>query len=76
MTGTRNENGAVYSLVEIRLDTGRHHQIRVQMSHLGCPLAGDRKYGGTAAPGPLKLCAYRLEFLHPSDHRPMHFELP
>lgn len=76
VTGTRNENGAVYSLVEIRLDTGRHHQIRVQMSHLGCPLAGDRKYGGTAAPGPLKLCAYRLEFLHPSDHRPMHFELP
>lgn len=35
----------VTSLVHIRLDTGRHHQIRVQMAHLGCPLAGDRKYG-------------------------------
>ena len=40
----------VTSLVEIQLDTGRHHQIRVQMAHLGCPLVGDRKYGGTAAP--------------------------
>lgn len=76
VTGTRSENGTVYSLLEIRLDTGRHHQIRVQMSHLGCPLAGDRKYGAGTERGPLKLCAYRLEFLHPSDHRPMCFELP
>ena len=38
------------SLVEIQLDTGRHHQIRVQMAHLGCPLAGDRKYGSPAVP--------------------------
>ena len=34
-------------LIEIRLDTGRHHQIRVQMSHHGFPLIGDRKYGGS-----------------------------
>lgn len=35
----------VHNLVKIRLLTGRHHQIRVQMAHLGTPLAGDRKYG-------------------------------
>lgn len=34
-----------YAIAEITLDTGRHHQIRVQMAHLGCPIAGDRKYG-------------------------------
>ncbi len=73
------------ALVEIRLDTGRHHQIRVQMSHLGHPLAGDRKYGSlfcekTSAERensePLRLCAYRLEFRHPRDGRRMVFELP
>ena len=65
------------SLIEIRLDTGRHHQIRVQISHHGFPLIGDRKYGGSdSGAGPLKLCAYRLEFLHPTDGRPMNFELP
>ena len=76
MTEPRNTGNDVHSIVEIRLDTGRHHQIRVQMAHLGCPLAGDRKYGSEKNTGPLRLCAYRLKFLHPSDHRPMQFELP
>ncbi|MDE7062151.1 MAG: RNA pseudouridine synthase [Lachnospiraceae bacterium] len=54
------------SLVEIRLYTGRHHQIRVQLAHAGCPLMGDRKYGNTASPTvPLALCACRLAFRHP-----------
>ncbi len=94
----------VTSLVEVTLDTGRHHQIRVQMSHLGCPLAGDRKYGYTGTQNkahdragtpedaehsdfvphrrnrknaePLKLCAYKLCFKHPSDGRELTFELP
>ena len=35
-----------FSVAEIKLDTGRHHQIRVQMAHIGCPVAGDKKYGG------------------------------
>jgi len=39
------DTSPVTALVEIHLDTGRHHQIRVQMAHLGCPLVGDRKYG-------------------------------
>ena len=78
----------VTSLVKIKLDTGRHHQIRVQMAHLGCPLAGDRKYGENSADSSdgrlirknnsasLKLCAYRLEFKHPANGKEMTFELP
>ena len=46
---TYSDSSSAASLVEIRLDTGRHHQIRVQMAHLGCPLVGDRKYGSSAA---------------------------
>lgn len=80
-----HETSPVTSLLDIRLDTGRHHQIRVQMAHLGCPLAGDRKYGSPSAGGDaaykkgtecVKLCAYRLEFNHPRDGRKMIFELP
>lgn len=67
------------SLVEIHLDTGRHHQIRVQMAHLGCPLAGDRKYGADKSTKentePLKLCAFQLDFKHPADGRKMNFTI-
>ncbi len=56
------------SLVEIDLETGRHHQIRVQMAHLGFPIVGDLRYG---AQGPLPqkqiaLLAHELEFEHPT----------
>lgn len=81
---THPDAGTPYSVVEIHLDTGRHHQIRVQMAHHGFPLLGDRKYGGAPsdkAPGRmfpqvLCLCAYRLDLRHPSDGKEMHFELP
>ena len=87
---TYEDAGAVTSLVKIRLDTGRHHQIRVQMAHMGCPLVGDRKYGAcnpektngknipvhTKSAEPLRLCAYRLEFKHPATRKDMVFELP
>ena len=54
---------AEFSLAEIHLDTGRHHQIRVQMAHLGCPIAGDRKYGPNQTSfSQLQLFACRLEF--------------
>lgn len=63
--------------LEIHLLTGRHHQIRVQLAHMGCPIAGDTKYNPSAkVPGTwqeLKLCAFRLEFAHPSDGRSMRF---
>lgn len=68
------------TLAEITLKTGRHHQIRVQMSHLGCPIVGDSKYG--AAPDSasgfdgLQLFACRLTFKHPRTHQQMEFHLP
>ncbi len=53
-------------LAEIRLKTGRHHQIRVQMAHAGLPLAGDRKYGAAGDKGQNPaLCAVELSFSHP-----------
>ncbi len=64
------------SLLDIRLDTGRHHQIRVQLAHAGCPIIGDRKYGSRKDPGTLMLCAYRLQFCHPGDERLLTFDLP
>ena len=62
------------SLAEITLDTGRHHQIRVQMAHLGCPIQGDVKYGATV-PSQLQLYAYRLTFRHPVHHQLLEFAL-
>ena len=54
------------SLVDVRLHTGRSHQIRVQMNAIGCPLYGDMRYGGEKAKkGHLALWAYYLSFTHP-----------
>lgn len=62
------------SLLVIRLDTGRHHQIRVQMAAAGHPLSGDGKYGAqTQAHQPLALCSCRLSFVHPLSGQPMTF---
>ncbi len=63
------------ALVEIHLKTGRHHQIRVQMAHLGTPLAGDRKYGAAHEGVQLSLCAYKLRFEHPLTHKKMEFSV-
>lgn len=62
------------TLLSIRLETGRHHQIRVQMAAMGCPIAGDRKYGQPDGRSRLMLCACRLEFLHPHTRKRMWFE--
>ena len=63
-------------LVYICLDTGRHHQIRVQMAHAGMPLIGDRKYNAQEQTTlPLGLCSYQLEFLHPKNKKKMVFEI-
>lgn len=53
------------SLLKIKLSTGRSHQIRVQMKHIGHPLVGDNRYGGAKAQN-IALWAYQLEFSHPS----------
>ena len=65
------------SLVHVHLDTGRHHQIRVQMAYAGHPLLGDRKYNPGCGPGyfPVGLCAVRIAFLHPSTRQEMEFEV-
>lgn len=55
-----------YSFTEVRLHTGRSHQIRVQMNAIGCPVFGDMRYGGAkAVKGYLALWAYYLSFTHP-----------
>ncbi len=61
------------SLVEVELITGLSHQIRVQLSAVGHPIIGDRKYGSTerAAPGRIDLFAHSLTFLHPIRRQPI-----
>ncbi len=60
------EENAGLCLVDVRLHTGRSHQIRVQMNAIGCPLYGDMRYGGEKAKkGHLALWAYYLSFTHP-----------
>ncbi len=63
------------ALVNIRLHTGRHHQIRVQMAHAGLPLIGDHKYGPTSPDTSLALCSYRLQFSHPRSEQVMDFSI-
>ena len=66
-----------YSLVELKLDTGRKNQIRVHLQDLGCPVCGDIKYGNGDDPiGRLCLHAFRLDFYHPITREPLHFETP
>lgn len=62
------------TLADISLQTGRHHQIRVQMAGHGLPLWGDQRYNPAAKPGQqLALWAYSLTLEHPTLHRPMAF---
>ncbi len=60
------------SLVSVRLQTGRTHQIRVQFASRGYPLVGDRKYG-TDEDCPIALWSYHLQFPHPQDDKIMDF---
>lgn len=63
------------ALVEIQLKTGRPHQIRVQMAHIGAPLEGDYRYGGSKGVN-LALWAYALKFTHPVKKEVMQFCVP
>ena len=56
-----------YTLVEIELMTGRHHQIRCQLAKIGCPIKGDLKYGARRSnpDGSISLLARKVEFIHP-----------
>lgn len=73
------EKNETKALLKIKLATGRHHQIRVQMAHAGWPLVGDRKYhfkenmnGGSC---PMCLCSYKLGFSHPTTKKKLEFEI-
>ena len=64
------------ALVDVRLHTGRSHQIRVQMNAIGNPLYGDMRYGGEKAKkGHLALWAYYLSFTHPVSKERMVFRV-
>ena len=56
-----------YHLLEVKLETGRHHQIRVQLAKIGCPIKGDLKYGATRSnrDGSISLHARSISFIHP-----------
>ena len=56
-----------YCLIEVELLTGRHHQIRAQLSHIGCPIKGDLKYGAKRSnpDGSISLLSCEVEFVHP-----------
>ena len=71
------------AILDIRIETGRFHQIRVQMSHAGMPLLGDSKYG-TQESATLSrqlgirnvaLCAYAVEFMHPVNGKRLGFNI-
>lgn len=57
-----------YTLLEVQLETGRHHQIRAQLAHMGCIIKGDLKYGAKRPnpDGSISLHARKLEFEHPT----------
>jgi 23S rRNA pseudouridine1911/1915/1917 synthase len=59
--------------LDIQLYTGRHHQIRLQMAHIGCPLLGDQKYGTGSGRTTLALCSYRMSFSHPRTGKRMEY---
>lgn len=62
-----------YVLLEIHLLTGRHHQIRTQLAHIGCPIKGDLKYGAPRSnpDGGISLLSHRVAFVHPVSKQPI-----
>lgn len=70
--------GERYNLLEIELMTGRKHQIRVQMSAIGCPIRGDLKYGDKRSnpDGSISLMARRIRFIHPVSGKEIDLTAP
>lgn len=70
--------GERYTLLEINLETGRHHQIRCQLAAIGCPIKGDLKYGAKRSnpDGGISLHARNIEFIHPVSRLPISITAP
>lgn len=71
-------SGDHYHLLEVNLMTGRKHQIRVQLSAIGCPVKGDLKYGDKRSnpDGSISLMARRIQFIHPVSGSPIDITAP
>lgn len=70
-------SGTRYSLVKLELETGRRHQIRVQLTEIGCPIIGDAKYGSGDNPvNRLGLHATYLRIPHPVSGKSLEFHSP
>ena len=67
-----------YTLLEVELYTGRHHQIRAQLAHIGCIIKGDLKYGAKRSnpDGSIHLHARYLEFIHPTSKEKISITAP
>jgi 23S rRNA pseudouridine1911/1915/1917 synthase len=67
-----------YCFLEVILMTGRHHQIRCQLAHIGCPIKGDLKYGAKRSNpgGGIDLLAHQIEFIHPVSQKTISVTAP
>ena len=67
-----------YHLLEVHLMTGRHHQIRCQLAHIGCPIKGDLKYGAQRSnpDGSISLLSHEMTFVHPVSKETVHVVAP
>jgi 23S rRNA pseudouridine1911/1915/1917 synthase len=70
------KSAAGQSLVRVRLETGRKHQIRAHFAEMNCPIVNDRIYCPREPHGPLKLMAVTLGLTHPTNGKPVKWELP
>ena len=72
------DRSASRSIVRLQLETGRTHQIRVHMAHLGCPVCGDFLYGTELPelPGRFALHSCEIDLIHPVTGEPLHIESP
>ena len=67
-----------FYMLEVELFTGRHHQIRCQLAHIGCPIKGDLKYGYPRSNPDASIClhAYRIAFEHPVQKTQLEIKAP
>ena len=72
-----SESNGEQAILRVQLDTGRRHQIRVQLANAGYPIVGDRKYNPkeSGRETGLKLCSYKIGFSNPMTKKKMEFEI-